>query len=186
MFGCYGLYLAPSPLFCAGALFKDVHQIFVMLFASHCRLINGQSARGVLYSCAYPDPITHLCKESAFWSRESNAWPLQSGCNFDAGLHLRAAESDALLLIVIVYRWRGSYTARTQAWLWFLCRDLCFLVVFLAISSISLSGKHAVWNICKPPSPPPPPPSHPHAFFFPSIFFAAIFIICRLPFSGPG
>lgn len=65
MFGCYGLYLAPSPLFRAGALFKDVHQIFVMLFAAHCRLINGQSALGVSYSCAYPDPITHLCEESA-------------------------------------------------------------------------------------------------------------------------
>lgn len=63
-----------------------------MLFAAHCRLINGQSALGVSYSCAYPDPITHLCEESAapaveeeeeegggvavvyavFWLRESN------------------------------------------------------------------------------------------------------------------
>lgn len=151
MFGCYRLYLAPSPLFCAAALFRDVHQIFVMLFASQCRLINGQSAS---YSCAHPDLNTHFYRESAapagsfagFWLREANVailvrlqlwrWPLfyAQSCRE----RCIAFDSDCVLMGRHLHSSKSILTGVR-----FLSGDICFLVLFLALP-ISPSGNHAV------------------------------------------
>lgn len=167
MFGCYRLYLARSPLFCAGALFKDVHQIFVMLFASQCRLINGQSELGVPYSCAYPDPNTHSHKESAapavFWLREANVaisvrlqlwcWPLfyAQSCRE----RCIAFHSDCILMEWHIHSSKSIMAARD------FCLEMfaswyCFLP-----SPISLSGNRAVLKYCNPPTPTPTSPFNP-------------------------